>query len=185
MRWYTVDAGENGPCVFFLNRVGWLLMNPTIQVATRRSGRGTDVEFRASLKFTNPPIWDRALTGLAERFASGVCSELSQRGITVEPASLRNVWPSRRRQRIVSRLLVPLFYATLLGCVPVAVLVGLITWHGLLAVAVGGWLAVFCLLAATLRYRSAGMRGKRVFFTYVFTILVLVLLWTLITAVSL
>jgi hypothetical protein len=185
MRWRAVDDGENGDCVFFLNRASWLLGNPTIQVATLRHGRLTDVEFRASLLFTNFPIWDHALTGLAENFANGVCFELARQGATVEPENLGFPCGNRRRRSIVARVFSPLYYSALVGCLPVSFLIYAVTREGLLAFTIGFWMALLLPLTAMFRYRSAGMSVKRVFFTYVFFLLIPILLLTLITAVIL
>ncbi len=149
MRWYAADPGNNGPCVFRLNRVTWMLRNPTIEVIASQHRHGTDVEFRASLDLTNPPVWDGDLTALAVRFARGVCCELARQGATIEPASLGSLCPPRTLQKTVARVIVPLFYATVIGLLPVGILVGTVTGHALLGFTVGGWL-LLCYLTASL-----------------------------------
>ena len=184
MRWYAADLGNIGPCVFRLNRVTWMLRNPTIEVIASQHRHGTDVEFRASLDLTNPPVWDSDLRALAVRFARGVCCELARQGATIEPASLGSLCPPRTLQKTVARVIVPLFYATVIGFVPVGILVGMVTRHTLLGFTVGGWLLLCYLTASLVRYRTAGMRARVVLFGFVTPCLIAVLVVTIASAVS-
>jgi hypothetical protein len=184
MRWFTVDPGDNGPCLFYLNRANWMIRNPTIQVSVSENKHLTDVEFRGSLKFTNPPFWDSDLTALAESFAHGVCSELARQGATVEPASFGLSGKDRARQKAIARVLVSLFYTSFVGFVPVGALIGIVSQHALLGFTVGGWLALCYMTVALARYRTAGMRARVVLFCFVIPCLIPVLVLTIASAVS-
>jgi hypothetical protein len=75
-----------------------------------------------------------------------------------------------------------LYWACLIACLPVGILVGLVTRHALVGLITGCWIVAVMLLASAIRLRTAGMGGWFVIAGYLAPCLGAVILLTALAA---